>query len=91
MNNDNSGEERMTDRAQSYQINFELVATRKKDIQEQLNHEGIGRREVIEQESGRERLRDLVWNDPAELSLIERCQLLQELLHELAMTSSAVS
>lgn len=73
--------------SRSYDINFELVSERKNHILKQLREEGIGRREVIDEETGRERLRDLVWNDCAELSIIDRCQLLQELLHDLAVES----
>lgn len=87
MNDQTSAPEDLQARPQ-YELNFELVASRKREIQDQLNREGISRREVIEQETGRERLRDLVWNDPSELSLIERCQLVQDLLHELALIES---
>ncbi len=76
---------------QSYELNFDLVARRKGEILEQLRGEGLGRSEILEQDTGRERLRNLIWDDPSELSLIERCQLIQDVMHDMAKTESAVA
>ena len=64
-----------------YELNLELVSATVQAVVDQLELEGVGRSELIDCDYGCERLRDLVWEYPGELGVLERCLVLERVLH----------